>query len=69
LGAFDRALRERTYDRVIARMSAALLVAGAVSPFVGRAIGERGARPVLAVGAVLLALGLLLLGLAPNYAC
>jgi predicted MFS family arabinose efflux permease len=57
-----------TYDRVIAGMSVALLVAGAVSPFVGRAIGERGGRPVLAAGAVMLALGLLLLGLARNYA-
>ena len=57
-----------TYDRVIAGMSVALLVAGALSPTVGRAIGERGGRPVLAAGAVTLALGLLLLGLARNYA-
>jgi MFS family permease len=57
-----------TYDRVIAGMSVALLVAAALSPAVGRAIGTRGGRPVLAAGAITLALGLLLLGLAQNYA-
>jgi predicted MFS family arabinose efflux permease len=50
------------YEWVMAGVSAGLLVAGIVSPRVGRAIGERGGRPVLAAGAILLALGLLLLG-------
>ena len=46
-------------------LSLGLLVAGLVSPQVGRMIGERGGRPVLAVSAVLLAAGLAVLGLAP----
>jgi MFS family permease len=50
------------YDWVISGVSVGLLMAGAVSPRVGRAIGEWGARPVLALSAVLLAAGLLLLG-------
>jgi predicted MFS family arabinose efflux permease len=56
-----------SYDRVVAGVSVALLVAGALSPGVGRAIGAHGGRPVLAAGAMLLALGLLLLGLAHDY--
>ena len=46
-------------------LSLGLLTAGLVSPQVGRIIGERGGRPVLAVSAVLLAAGLIVLGLAP----
>ena len=42
------------------------LVAGLVSPRVGRAIGEYGGRPVLAASAVLLAVGLALLGASQN---
>ncbi|GJE74086.1 MFS transporter [Methylorubrum suomiense] len=46
-------------------LSLGLLTAGLVSPQVGRIISERGGRPVLAVAAVLLASGLVVLGLAP----
>jgi predicted MFS family arabinose efflux permease len=54
------------YAWVMAGVSAGLLVAGMVSPCVGRAIGERGGRPVLAASAVLLATGLALLGSSQN---
>ena len=57
------------YDQVVAGLSLGLLVAGLVSPRVGRAIGQRGGRPVLALGALLLALGLAVIGSAPNLAC
>jgi predicted MFS family arabinose efflux permease len=56
------------YDWVIAGVSAGLLVAGIVSPRLGREIGRRGGRSVLALGAVLIAAGLLLLGCAQNFA-
>jgi MFS family permease len=45
-------------------LSLGLLTAGMVSPWVGRAIAQRGGRPVLAVSAGLLASGLLALSLA-----
>ncbi|GJE17211.1 MFS transporter [Methylobacterium sp. Leaf102] len=51
---------------VIGGLSLGLLVAGLVSPRVGAFIGEHGGRPVLAFAAVVLALGLGVLGLAPN---
>ncbi|MGO9008137.1 MAG: MFS transporter [Beijerinckiaceae bacterium] len=51
---------------VIGGVSLALLVAGLVSPFVGRTIAVRGGRPVLAAGAALLALGLAGMALSPN---
>src|SRR5258708_3419046 len=54
------------YQWIMAGVSAGLLVAGVVSPRVGRAIGEHGGRPVLAAGAVLLAVGLALLGASQN---
>jgi hypothetical protein len=54
------------YQWIMAGVSAGLLVAGVVSPRVGRAIGEHGGRPVLAAGAVLLAAGLALLGTSQN---
>jgi predicted MFS family arabinose efflux permease len=54
------------YDWTIAGVSVGLLVAGVVSPRVGRFISGYGGRPVLAAGAVLLAVGLAGLGLAPN---
>jgi predicted MFS family arabinose efflux permease len=54
------------YEWVMAGVSAGLLVAGLVSPRVGRAIGEYGGRPVLAASAVLLAVGLALLGASQN---
>src|SRR6476619_5959421 len=55
------------YDRVIAGVSVGLLVAGIVSPRVGRFISSHGGRPVLVIGALLLAAGLAGLGLAQNY--
>jgi predicted MFS family arabinose efflux permease len=54
------------YDAIIAGASVGLLVAGLVSPRVGRFIASHGGRPVLAAGAVLLAAGLAAIGLAPN---
>src|SRR5436853_238399 len=54
------------YEWVMAGVSAGLLVAGMVSPRVGRAIAEHGGRPVLAASAVLLAAGLALLGSSQN---
>jgi predicted MFS family arabinose efflux permease len=51
---------------VVGGLSVGLLVAGVVSPRVGRAIDRHGGRPVLAVSAVLLAVGLAALGLSPN---
>jgi MFS family permease len=49
---------------VVGGLSLGLLTAGLVSPFVGRTIARRGGRPVLAVSAGLLAMGLLILALA-----
>jgi MFS family permease len=57
-----------SYDFIIGGVSLGLLVAGLVSPLVGRLIGRRGGKPVLAVSAVLLAAGLFGLGMAPNIA-
>jgi len=51
---------------VVGGLSIGLLVAGAVSPCVGRAIDQHGGRPVLAISAVLFAVGLLGVGLAPS---
>ena len=56
------------YEWVMSGVSVGLLVAGAVSPRVGRVIGERGGRWILAGGTLLLALGLLLIGLAQSFA-
>ena len=56
------------YDWVIGGVSVGLLTAGAVSPRVGRAIGKWGGRRVLALSALLLAAGLLLLGSSQNIA-
>lgn len=49
---------------VIAGLSVGLIVAALVSPQVGKAIERRGGRPVLAVGAAVLGLGLIALALA-----
>ena len=49
---------------VVGGLSLGLLIAGLVSPWVGRAIARRGGRPVLAVSAGLLAVGLSALALA-----
>lgn len=49
-------------------LSAGQLMAAAVSPQVGRAIGDLGGRTVLAFSALLLAIGLATIGAAPNLA-
>ena len=49
---------------VVGGLSLGLLIAGLVSPWVGRAIADRGGRPVLAMSAGLLAAGLSALALA-----
>ena len=51
---------------VVGGVSLALLVSGLISPKVGRLIAACGGRPVLSGGAVLLALGLATIGLAPS---
>ena len=50
------------YDLTVGGVSVGLLVAGLASPHVGRLISERGGRPVLSIGALLLATGLLGIG-------
>jgi MFS family permease len=47
-------------------VSIGLLIAGLISPRVGRLIGERGGRPVLVSSSVLFALGLAGIGAAPS---
>jgi len=54
------------YDLTVVGVSVGLLVAGFASPRVGRLIAERGGRPVLVVGALLLATGLLGIGTASS---
>jgi predicted MFS family arabinose efflux permease len=56
------------YDLTVGGVSVGLLVAGLASPRVGRLIAERGGRPVLVVGALLLATGLFGIGTAPTLA-
>jgi MFS family permease len=51
---------------VVGGLSVGLVVAGLASPRVGRLIEVHGGRPVLATSAVLLALGLFLLAVAPS---
>jgi MFS family permease len=51
---------------VIAGLSLGLVIAGLVSPLVGKAIERHSGRPVLAFGALMLALGLIALGLAQD---
>ncbi len=51
---------------IVGGLSLGFLVSGIVSPRVGRAIERFGGRPVLMASAVMLALGSLALGLAPN---
>jgi MFS family permease len=50
---------------VVGGVSIGLLVAGVISPRVGRAIERRGGRPVLAFSSILFAAGLAGIGLAP----
>src|SRR5947199_5024076 len=54
------------YAWVVAGVSLGLLTAGFISPRVGREIGQRGGRPVLAGGAMLFAAGLALIGASQN---
>jgi MFS family permease len=56
------------YDWVISGVSVGLLMAGLVSPRVGLAIGKWGGRRVLALSALLLAVGFFLLGSSQNIA-
>ena len=56
------------YDRVMGGLALGLLVAGVVSPRVGRAIARYGGRVVMPCGVVLLAAGLALIGTAQNFA-
>src|SRR5579872_521721 len=51
---------------VVAGLSLGLLIAGLISPLVGRRIQELGGRPVLIASAFLLAAGFTVLALAPN---
>ncbi len=51
---------------VVGALSIGLLVSGLVSPRVGHLVERHGGRPVLAISAILLALGLAMQGLAPN---
>jgi predicted MFS family arabinose efflux permease len=51
---------------VVGGFTLGLLAAGAASPRIGREIDRRGGRPVLALGAALIAAGQAGLGLAPN---
>src|SRR5215510_16346149 len=55
-----------SYDWVIGGVSLGLLVAGLVSPRIGRTIGRHGGRPVLAGGALAFAAGFVVLGAATN---
>lgn len=54
---------------VVSGASIGLLVAGLISPQVGRLIDRHGARPMLAASSLLFGAGLTGLGLAPNVAC
>jgi MFS family permease len=56
------------YDRVMAGLALGLLVAGMVSPRVGRGIARHGGRFVLAGGALLIAAGLVVIGTAQHFA-
>lgn len=52
---------------VVGGLSIAFLLAGLVSPLVGRTIQKHGGRPVLAISSVVLAAGLALLAIAPAF--
>ena len=55
-----------SYEFVISGVSVGLLTASIISPRIGRAIGSKGGKVILAMSAVLLALGLLSLGLSQS---
>ena len=52
---------------IMGALSIGLLVSGLVSPRVGHLIDQRGGRPVLAASAALLAVGMFVLAMAPNF--
>ena len=54
------------YDATVGGVSLGLLVAGLAAPTIGRLIATRGGRPVLTGSSLLLAVGLLAVGLASN---
>jgi MFS family permease len=51
---------------IIGALSLGMILAGLASPHIGKSIGRRGGRDVLATGSVLIALGLVALGSAPT---
>src|SRR5690348_14507206 len=53
---------------VVSGLSIGLLIAGLVSPLIGRKIHALGGRPVLAASAVLIALGQIILAVSPSLA-
>ena len=53
---------------VVGGLSLGLLIAGLVSPAVGRAIQNYGGRPILAISSILLAAGLIAVGLSQSIA-
>ena len=55
-----------SYESIISGVSVGLLTASIISPWIGRAIGSKGGKAILAMSAVLLALGLLSLGLSQS---
>ena len=55
-----------SYESIISGVSVGLLTASIISPWIGRAIGSKGGKVILAMSAVLLALGLLSLGLSQS---
>jgi MFS family permease len=55
-----------SYRWVIGGITIALLTAGAISPYVGRAIDQRGGRPVLAFGSAATVAAFVALALAPS---
>lgn len=56
------------FDRIMGGLALGLLIAGSVSPRVGRSIAKYGGRVVLPCGALLLAAGLTLIGTAQHFA-
>ncbi|MCJ2013649.1 MFS transporter [Methylobacterium sp. J-076] len=53
---------------VIGALSLAILISGLLSPWIGTRIRQIGGRPVLIVGTLVMALGLVLMALSPNLA-
>jgi MFS family permease len=51
---------------IIGGLTLGLLIAGAISPLVGRMIDRHGGRPVLSVASLIFAVGLVALAVAPN---